>query len=177
VAGARPDVTVCCTYLDLYRAELARRQYSKSLQNLTIQCAADLPPDIQADVVALPLTAAGEAELTRDLLQSAHLRLRLGGKLYASTDNAADRWLGDQRRKIFRQLEVRWLTAGTLYIGTKTDPLRKAKTFACEFAFRDRGRLIRAYSRPGVFSHRSIDAGARRLIDAMEIDIGYVFSI
>jgi 16S rRNA G1207 methylase RsmC len=51
----------------------------------------------------------------------------------------------------------------------KTEPLKKRKDYSCEFAFRDRGRLIRAVSRPGVFSHRHIDPGARRLIDAMEI--------
>jgi 16S rRNA (guanine1207-N2)-methyltransferase len=44
--------------------------------------------------------------------------------------------------------------------------------FACEFAFRDRGRLIRAFSRPGVFSHRSVDAGARQLLNEMQIDSG-----
>jgi 16S rRNA (guanine1207-N2)-methyltransferase len=57
-----------------------------------------------------------------------------------------------------------------LYVATKTEPLKKHKNFACEFAFRDRGRLIRACSRPGVFSHRHIDPGARRLIDEMQID-------
>ncbi len=56
-----------------------------------------------------------------------------------------------------------------LYVGTKTEPLKKLKDFSCEFAFRDRGRLIRAFSRPGVFSHRHIDPGARHLIDAMEV--------
>ena len=48
----------------------------------------------------------------------------------------------------------------------------KMKDYSCEFAFRDRGRLIRALSRPGVFSHRHIDPGARHLIDAMEIGPG-----
>jgi 16S rRNA (guanine1207-N2)-methyltransferase len=74
--------------------------------------------------------------------------------------------------KLFRKLEWRSSSAGTLYIGTKTEPLKKEKNFACEFAFRDRGRLIRAYSRPGVFSHRHVDVGARRLMDAMELDRG-----
>jgi 16S rRNA (guanine1207-N2)-methyltransferase len=171
-AAALSEATVSCTYLDLYRAALARRYCSDSLQNLRIQCAADFPTGDQADVAALPFSATGEAELTRDLLQSAHDRLRPGGKLYASTDNASDRWLGEQLRKILRPLEVRRFASGTLYVGTKTEPLKKAKNFVCDFAFRDRGRLIHACSRPGVFSHRSIDAGARRLIDAMEIETG-----
>ena len=48
----------------------------------------------------------------------------------------------------------------------------RPKNFRCEFAFRDRGRLIHAVSRPGVFSHREIDPGARQLMAAMEIAAG-----
>jgi 16S rRNA G1207 methylase RsmC len=73
---------------------------------------------------------------------------------------------------VFRKLERRRLPAGTLYVGTKTEPLKKIKNFVCEFAFRDQGHLIRATSRPGVFSHRSIDAGARQLIAEMQIEAG-----
>jgi len=74
--------------------------------------------------------------------------------------------------KVFNKLERRPSTAGVLYVGTKTEPLKRMRNFACEFAFRDRGRLIRAYSRPGVFSHRSIDAGARHLLNEMQIEAG-----
>ena len=59
-----------------------------------------------------------------------------------------------------------------LYIGTKTKHLKKVKDFSCEFAFRDAGRLIRAYSRPGVFSHRRVDVGARHLMNEMQIEPG-----
>ena len=95
-----------------------------------------------------------------------------GGKLYASTNNAKDSWLGEQLQKLFRKLERRSLRKGVLYVGTKTEPLKKVKDFSCEFAFRDRGRLIHAYSRPGVFAHRRLDVGARRLIDALEVKPG-----
>jgi 16S rRNA (guanine1207-N2)-methyltransferase len=138
---------------------------------LRIECAADFVGE-EADVVALPLSAHGEAELTRDLIQASHLCLKQKGRLYAATDNRNDTWLDEQLRKLFRKLERRRMAGGVLYVGTKTDPLRKIKDYSCEFAFRDRGRLIRAYSRPGVFSHRRIDPGARRLIDAMEVHAG-----
>jgi 16S rRNA (guanine1207-N2)-methyltransferase len=61
---------------------------------------------------------------------------------------------------------------GTVYLATKTGPLKKIRDFDCEFAFRDQGRLIYAYSRPGVFSHRHIDPGARALINAMPLEAG-----
>jgi 16S rRNA (guanine1207-N2)-methyltransferase len=175
-AQAMPDSAVSCTYLDLYRANLAVVHWQDRPVNMSIECAADLPSagrdEIEANVVGLPLSANGEAELTRDFIQTGHHALALGGKLYAATDNRDDTWLGEQLRKLFGRLERRRLPTGALYIGTKTEPLKKIKIFACEFAFRDRGRLIRVLSRPGVFSHRSIDAGARQLIEEMQIELG-----
>ena len=170
-ADAMPNARVTCTYLDLYRANLASEFHSDSPANLKIECAADFPSD-EADLVALPFSARGEAELTRDLIQTGHERLRGGGKMLASTDNNRDVWLRDQLRTLFGKLECRTFSTGNLYVGTKTGPLKKIKNFASEFAFRDQGRLIRAFSRPGVFSHRHVDVGARRLIDEMQIEPG-----
>jgi 16S rRNA G1207 methylase RsmC len=170
-AGAFSGATVSCLFLDAYRANLASEYWHDKPINLQIECASDFG-DGPADVVALPLSAGGEAELARDLMQSGRERLKLGGKLYATSDKPDDTWLGEQLGKIFRKVERRTSPSGALYVGTKTEPLKKIKSYACEFAFRDRGRLIRAWSRPGVFSHRHIDTGARRLIDAMELEPG-----
>ncbi len=170
-ARALPNTTVSCNYLDLYRANLATNYWPDSPPNLRIECAADLS-DEEADIVALPFSARGEAELTRNVIQTGHQRLCIGGRMYASTDNRNDTWLRDQMTRVFRRLDRRPSAAGVLYEGTKTEPLKKEKNLACAFAFRDRGRLIRAYSRPGVFSHRHVDVGARRLIDEMQIDSG-----
>jgi 16S rRNA G1207 methylase RsmC len=168
-ASAMPHTAVTCTFLDLYRANLAADFQTDLPSNLTIECAADFPTE-EADVVALPFSARGEAELTRDLIQTGHQRLRIGGKLFASTDNSRDVWLRNQLRMLFSKVERRMSSTGSLYVGTKTEPLKKIKNFASEFAFRDNGRLIRAYSRPGVFSHRHVDVGARRLMDEMRIE-------
>jgi 16S rRNA (guanine1207-N2)-methyltransferase len=170
-ASKLPQTAVSCIYLDQYRANLASDYWRDRPPNLRIECAADLP-DGEADVVAFPFSASGEAELTRDLIQAGAERLKLGGKMYAATNYQQDAWLGEQLRKVFRKLERRGHSDGTLYVGTKTEPLKKIKNYSCEFAFRDRGRLIRAYSRPGVFSHRHIDPGARQLIEEMQIDAG-----
>ena len=110
-----PDAAVHCTYLDLYRANLALDYWRDGPPNLRIECAVDLAVG-EADVVAFPFSAGGEAELTRDLLQSGHERLALGGKLFAATDNADDTWLGDELRKIFRKLERRPSSTGVLYV-------------------------------------------------------------
>jgi 16S rRNA (guanine1207-N2)-methyltransferase len=170
-ASSLPDAIVHCTYLDLYRAKLASEYWREGPANLRIECDSDLATG-EADFVAMPLSASGDAELTRDFLQSGHERLVLGGKMYVATNNPDDTWLNDELRKNFRKLERRPASTGVLYAATRTEPLKKHKNFACEFAFRDRGGLIRAYSRPGVFTHRHIDPGARRLIDAMQIEPG-----
>jgi 16S rRNA (guanine1207-N2)-methyltransferase len=170
-ARALANAVATCTYLDLYRATLAIEHLEDSPPNLRIECAADLPTD-EADVVALPFSARGEAELTRDLLQTGHQRLRVGGMIFASTDNPGDIWLRDELSRLFGKVRCEKHAGGVLYTTAKTAPLKKEKNFGCEFAFRDRGRLIRAYTRPGVFSHRHVDVGARRLIDAMEIAPG-----
>jgi 16S rRNA G1207 methylase RsmC len=171
VGRALPQAAVSCNYFDLYRAKLASDSWPDLPSNVRIACAVDLE-DIEADVVALPFASNGEAELARDLIQSGHERLRRGGKMYVATNNRRDTWLRDVLAKIFRKLERRATSKGVLYVGEKTEPLKKIKNYGCEFAFKDRDRLIRAYSRPGVFSHRHIDTGSRRLIDEMKIEAG-----
>lgn len=167
-AQALPHAEVTCSYLDLYRAELAQAHWESLPQNLRLECSADLP-NAEVDMVAFPFSSGGEAELTRDLIQAGHQQLRIGGKMYAATENRKDKWLLEQLGKVFRKLECQPSQAGVLYVGTKTEPLKRVRNLDCEFAFRDRGRLIRAFSRPGVFSHRHLDTGARRLMDEMEL--------
>jgi 16S rRNA G1207 methylase RsmC len=170
-ASERSGAAVYCHYLDLYQAEQARQSIGAMPANLTIGCAADFPPD-EVELVAFPFSAHGEAELTRDLLQAGHQRLTLGGQMLASTDNPRDTWLQEQMTALFGKVARRAAPAGVVYVGRKQGPLKKAKNFAAEFVFRDREHLIRACSRPGVFSHRRIDAGARQLLNAMEIAAG-----
>ena len=147
---ALPHAAISCTYFDLYRANLAANHWQNLPPNLRIECAVDLP-DEEADAVALPFSAGGEAELTRELIQAGHQRLRVGGKLFAATNNPDDKWLREQLAKIFAKLDRCAVAAGTRYIGTKAEPLKKTKNFSCEFPFRDRGRLIRAFQPAGSF--------------------------
>jgi 16S rRNA (guanine1207-N2)-methyltransferase len=105
-------------------------------------------------------------------MQEGHQALRIGGRMLAATDNPRDTWLGSEMRKLFDRVTRRPKDQGTLYLATKTRPLAKLKNFTCEFVFRDRQRLIRAVSRPGVFAHRRVDPGARALMEVMEIEPG-----
>ena len=165
------SAAVYCHYLDLYQAEQARRCPGNVLKNLALGCSSDFPPQ-SVDLAALPLSAQGDAELTRDLLQEAHQRLKTGGVLLASTDNPHDRWLHEEMRTLFATVTRRESPQGTVYLARRDRPLKRLRNFRCAFVFRDRERLIHAVSRPGVFSHREVDPGARQLMAAMEIAPG-----
>ncbi len=169
VAEAAPGDAVTCWFLDLYLADQARARYRGALENLSILCQPDLPAD-EVDCVAYPFMSSGNAELTRDLMQQGHQALRLGGRMLTATDNRRDTWLGLEMKKLFGRVTRRCVEQGTLYLATKTHPLKKLKDFSARFAFRDRGRLIRAMSRPGVFAHRRVDSGARALMEVMELE-------
>jgi 16S rRNA G1207 methylase RsmC len=77
-------------------------------------------------------------------------------------------------RKLFAKVTRRASESGVLYLATKKEPLRKVKNYASEFAFRDGERLIQLRTRPGVFSHRELDGGARALIKALPAGAGVI---
>ena len=170
-ANTRPAAQVTVHYLDAYHAEHTRRVMEPVPPNLTIACSADFP-ESEVDLVALPLSARGEAELTRDVLQIGHARLAIGGQLVATTDNPRDQWLHEEMQKLFERVSRRPTDEGVAYIARKTRELKKLKNFACQFVFRDEDNLIQALSRPGVFAHRRVDPGARQLLSVMEVLAG-----
>jgi 16S rRNA (guanine1207-N2)-methyltransferase len=131
-------------------------------------CTAD-PPEEPFDVVAWAFRTHGESEMVREMLQTAYLRLAPGGRFAAAIDNPEDQWLHGELKKLYPKVTRRPSKRGVTYLTTRPDAPIKIKQHAAEFAFRDRGRLISAISRPGVFSHRQIDPGARALINTMEL--------
>jgi 16S rRNA (guanine1207-N2)-methyltransferase len=136
--------------------------------NLDIRCLSDLPNET-FDVAIVPLPHQGEQELSRDYLQQCFDRLEVGGTLIASVDNPKDRWLHDQLKVFEKSVRVREHQEARVYLVEKTKPLKKLKDFSCELAFRDCDELIHLTTRPGVFSHRQLDNGARQLLDAVDV--------
>ena len=193
IAAKWPDSRVVCHTLDAYHAERTLKVQGTKDGRLLTACVPDFPhvgdafPEDDAaagtlrgyDLAALPTTAGGESELTRELLRQAHDRLRGGGRLLVSVDNPKDSWTHDRMRELFDKVTVTRDAnpagggpRGVVYGGTKKGPLAKEKTYDCEFAVRDRGTLLKVVSRPGVFSHRRIDSGGRALIDSLEVADG-----
>ena len=170
-ASYTPGVQVVCHFFDTYLASQAIEHCGAGEGAPAIVCTPDLPEG-PFDLVAIPIDPRGDAELTRDLLQSGHERLAMGGRLLSSTSADDDQWLHGEMRKLFEKVTRRPMDDGVLYLATKTAALKKHKNFDCDFAFRDHERLIKAFSRPGVFSHRSLDGGARALINTMTVHNG-----
>lgn len=161
LASERPDATAVCWMLDLHHAGLVPQH--EAPQNFTVCCEPDAPPGT-FDLAVLPFSMRGEAELTRDILQVGADRLEVGGVLVASTDNPRDTWLHEQLATLIPKIETHRFDDSTVYTAVKRAPIRKLKNFWCEFVYRDGQRLLTAISRPGVFSHRHVDPGARRLL-------------
>jgi 16S rRNA G1207 methylase RsmC len=171
LAKEQPTAGVCCWFLDDYQRQLAAEVHGADLPNLRLICAAD-PPEERVDLAVIPLSMRGEAELARDVLQTACLRLAIGGTLVAAVDNPRDKWVREQLEELFAKVTVKAADDAVTYMARKTAEPRRVRDFRCEFAFRDRGRLIRAVSRPGVFAHRRVDAGARQLLVAADVTPG-----
>lgn len=188
LAQSRPRTSVECYFLDAYQLDLGRyalesdRFARPKLENLTWRCSADLvepaPADRAAtfDVVALPLSSRGDAELTREQLQQAYQALRPDGLLLAATDNPRDVWLLEMAQslggKVRRYGAAEGIEDGAVYVVRATGPLRRPRDFTAEVVFRDGEKLLHATTRPGVFSHRRVDPGARRLMESMTIAEG-----
>lgn len=166
-----PDAVsrLTCHFFDLYLQQRASERLDST--EIRCLCTADLP-DEEFDSIVLPLSAQGEAELTRELLQDAHQRLVVDGCLLAATDNPQDQWLHSEMQDLFPKVTRVPHRQGVLYVGRRKGPLKRIRDFTATFAFRDRGRLFQVATRPGVFSHRRLDLGARALMDSLEVEDG-----
>ena len=178
LARSTPDAQVVVWYLDLFQshralehialADSSNQEATQTPANLKVVCAADLP-DEKYHFAMLALISTGEVELARDFLQQMFHRLEIGGRLVVSVDNPADKWLHDQLKIFEKSIKVRKFDDAMVYMIDKTSPLKKLKDFSCELAFKDCDELIRFITRPGVFSHRQLDNGARQLLDAVDV--------
>jgi 16S rRNA G1207 methylase RsmC len=131
-----------------------------------LHCAPNLPEG-EFDSIVIPTLSRSAAELTRDILQDASERVKPNGRVIVSTDNPKDSWLQKQLQSIFGRVTVEKHHDGVCYIARRRPTASKRKDFHAEYAFRDGERLILCSSRPGVFSHRKVDGGARALIRSL----------
>ncbi|MEY3458341.1 MAG: Ribosomal small subunit methyltransferase [Planctomycetota bacterium] len=134
----------------------------------SIVCAADPPPG-PWDSILFPTFAGDPSEAAQELFQTLQTQLKPGGTLFVSTNNPRDRWIQAQLRPLFNPVEVRKLPRGVLCAATRSVPLKKLRGFNARFGFRHHDRVLLCETRPGVFSHRRLDGGARALIRSLDL--------
>jgi len=171
LAELDPSAKITCFFLDQYLADDTIDYHAGKHHKLQIVCGTDLH-ERKVEFAALPVTKGGEAELTREILHQMHSRLVRGGTLLTGVDNPEDTWLCHELEKIFRSIERIPERRGVIYRCVKEDELKRVRDPRCEFAFRDQGNLIKAISRPGVFSHRHLDLGSRAMLETMVVNPG-----
>jgi len=166
LASAWTSSSIDCLVLDSYHAERVREAEPVPV-NLSVCCAADWPGE-QYDLVFAPLRRRESAELNRDLLQDAFQRLRIGGQLLVGIDSPDHPALLAELREWARPVTQHCDPRGTVFRLRKETELRRVRDFRCEVVFRDRERLLKLVTRPGVFSHRQLDPGARQILKAID---------
>lgn len=173
LATQYPQAKVSLWMLDQYQSDLVRTaQHGQVADNLDVRCEADVGVG-PFDAAAIPISAQGEAELTRERLQSAFVGLRPGGVLVTTTDNPRDSWLREVLEPFDHRVQRIPTADGVGYVVRRGDePPRRICDYRAEFVFRDRELKLPAVTRPGVFSHRRVDPGARRLLDVLEVRDG-----
>lgn len=168
---ARPEVSwKLFTWEHFYLTSVvnALNQDTEGTAQIELFCTPDLPEGL-VDTAVVATDSKGSSELTRDLLQAVSHHLKPGGRLIVSTNNPRDHWLHQHLKDTYGRTTVLKGNKGICYVARRRESLVREKSFQCEFAFRDGERLIRVTSRPGVFSHRRVDAGARALIRSLDL--------
>lgn len=170
-----PQTACAWFHLDAYVAAKVRGVLSRNGAEDVEAGVGEDPPEGPFDVVALPFPKSSEALLMRDLLEAAHDRLAVGGRLVAATDGKPDAL----RRTIDK------------VFGNVTNAPARDDRGACFYAERrraksvtsDHSHVVRATiahadgtgettldleTRPGTFSHGAVDKGTRALAEWLE---------
>ena len=106
------------------------------------------------------------------LVQAGAVCLREGGELLTAVDNPKDTWLQGVVQAVLPNLAREADKRVVALRATKLRPPKKLKDYRCQLAFRHQGRLLQVVTRPGVFSHREVDPGARALLDVVAVAPG-----
>lgn len=117
-AACQPEFTVACNFWDVYSYGRAAELLADGPTNVRLTCLPD-PVDEALAAAALPLSAQGDAEWTRELLQTVQRQLTIGGALWAATDHPQDRWLRHELERLFDRVSGWKCANGVVYRATR----------------------------------------------------------
>jgi len=170
-----PDAALSWFHFDAYVAAKVKGVLGRNrAEGVEVVVDEDLPAG-PFDVVALPFPRNSEALLMRDLLESAHDRLAIGGRLVAATEGKPDA-LRKAVDKVFGNVTPaakRDIRGACFYAERK-----RVKPTQSDHSHVVRARIVHAdgtgdtaldmESRPGTFSYGAVDRGTRALAEWLE---------
>src|SRR6266404_783704 len=162
-----------CYQMDLYQADRLRTELSQ--RNLAAQVVAspdlwDLHPDFQTVLYPTPL--GGDRGLKIDMVEQAFHVLRPRGVLMVLSPYEKDQLFPGLLKKVFGTVHVTSAVGGSVFWCHREGdrPRRRHEvTFQARIG---EGPSLRFLSRPGVSSYGRFDAGARALVETMQIEVG-----
>ena len=168
-----PDLAVHAHFDDAWDLGLAQQTAARHPELAPSLALAPDPPDGPWDIIALPSTKAGVADLLRERLAFAVEHLKPGGLLFTSTDNPRDRFLRDEVVKLFgaaTTVPSPSRRRGVAYVARRLKTVRvRKRPRERAFTVREGEAELRLVSRPGIFCHGRLDDGTRALLAAADV--------
>lgn len=162
-----------CYQMDLYQAdrlrtELGRRKVAAHV--VAFPDLWDLPPDFQTVLYPTPL--GGERSLKIDMVEQAFHVLRPRGVLMVLSPYEKDQLFPGLLKKVFGAVRATSALQGSV-LWCHREGERPRRRHEVTFQVRGtEGPALRFLSRPGVFSYGRFDAGARAVVETMQIQVG-----
>jgi 16S rRNA (guanine1207-N2)-methyltransferase len=162
-----------CYQMDLYPAERIRREIEAKALPARVVTSADLW-DLEADFQTILYLAprAGERSLKLDMVEQAFHILRPGGTFLVASPYAGDTFFPSQLKKVFGRVHTSASDAFTLFWCHRTGQRARRRHEVTFHARVGDGPSLEFLSRPGVFSYRQFDDGARALVECMSVEVG-----
>jgi len=165
------QVDIQCFDHFYYTQIQARLKSWAAPESIRCHLSPDLPNERYSEIF-IQVTQSISAEFVAELLQSAYQHLEDEGRLWVSAERQ-HRHTDSQVQRIFGQVTKRPGKQGSYWIIKKKADLTKVKTHECSFEFGlPSGLSVQLTTKPGVFSHRRVDEGARALAESMSIQTG-----
>ena len=169
VVGALQLPETTCYQMDLFQAGRLAQEVGAQARVLALPDVWDLPGSFRT-AIFIP-QQGGERALKIDMVEQASHILPLGGNFIVLSSYESDQLFGDQLKKVLGKAHQQSGPDGTI-IWAKKEKERPRRRHEVTIQARLGDESLRFITRPGVFSYSELDAGARALIETMEIQAG-----
>jgi 16S rRNA (guanine1207-N2)-methyltransferase len=164
---------VICYQMDLYQADRLRAELAARTVAAKVDTAADLwdlPSEFRS--VYYPAARGGERALKIDMVEQAFHLLGPRGALVVSSPYEKDQFFPDLLKKIFGRVHATQAEDGIVFWCHREGDRPRRRHEVLFHARVGPEPSLRFLSRPGVFSYRRFDDGARALVETMAIEPG-----